>query len=64
MVIIYLQKEHVRPAFYNVQQPTIISGLSVFLNTGPGVGYNVSLLIQYTNNLGSLYRSKKSYKSL
>ena len=36
------------PAYFRVQQPSLLSGLSCALNKGAGVGHNVALLVQYT----------------
>jgi hypothetical protein len=36
------------PAFYRIQQPTIISGLSSALGTAPGTGHTVTILVEYT----------------
>ena len=44
----------VNPAYYRVQQPTIISGLSVGLNSNAGTGNSVTILIQYTPYGGTI----------
>jgi hypothetical protein len=36
------------PAFYRIQQPTILSGLSAALATAPGAGNSIVVLVQYT----------------
>jgi hypothetical protein len=36
------------PAYFRVQQPSLLSGLSASLNKGPGAGHDVALLVQYT----------------
>ena len=36
------------PAYYRVQQPLLISGISAGLNTAPGTGHSVTLLVKYT----------------
>ena len=36
------------PAFYRIQQPTILSGLSAALTTAPGTGHSIVVLVQYT----------------
>ena len=36
------------PAFYRIQQPTILLGLSAALNTAPGTGNSMTVLVQYT----------------
>jgi hypothetical protein len=36
------------PAFYRIQQPAILSGLSAALATAPGTGHSIVALVQYT----------------
>jgi hypothetical protein len=36
------------PAFYRIQQPTILSGLSAALATAPGTGDSMTVLVRYT----------------
>jgi len=36
------------PAYFRVQQPVLLSGLSVGLNTAPGAGHSVTVLVRYT----------------
>lgn len=42
------------PAYYRIQQPTIISGMSAGLNIAPGGTNTVTLLLRYTPYGGSL----------
>ena len=42
------------PAYYRIQQPTIISGMSAGLNIAPGGTHTVTLLLRYTPYGGSL----------
>jgi hypothetical protein len=42
------------PAFYRIQQPTILSGLSAALATAPGTGNSMTVLVQYTPVGGSI----------
>jgi hypothetical protein len=42
------------PAYYRIQQPTIVSGMSAGLNIAPGTGNTVTLLLRYTPYGGSL----------
>jgi hypothetical protein len=35
------------PAFYRIQQPSIISGISCGLNTAAGSGFNVTVTVKY-----------------
>jgi len=36
------------PAYYRIQQPTILSGMSASLNTAPGANHSITILVQYT----------------
>jgi hypothetical protein len=36
------------PAYFRVQQPVLLSGLSVGLNTAPDAGHSVTVLVRYT----------------
>jgi hypothetical protein len=36
------------PAFYRIQQPTILSGLSAALATAPGTGHSIVVTVRYT----------------
>jgi len=42
------------PAFFRVQQPTIISGLSCSVNQAPGLGHSITLSIRYTPVSGTI----------
>jgi hypothetical protein len=37
-----------QPAFYRIQQPTILSGLSAALANAPGTGHSIVALVRYT----------------
>jgi hypothetical protein len=37
-----------QPAFYRIQQPTILSGLSAALATAPGTGHSIVVTVRYT----------------
>jgi hypothetical protein len=37
-----------QPAFYRIQQPTILSGLSAALGKAPGAGNSLTALVRYT----------------
>jgi len=36
------------PAYFRIQQPALLSGLSVGLNAAPGAGYAITILVRYT----------------
>ena len=42
------------PAFYRVQQPLILSGMAVFLATGPGTGHTTTFTVRRTPSGGSI----------
>ena len=42
------------PAFYRVQQPFILSGMAVFMTTGPGTGNTTTFTVRRTPNGGSI----------
>jgi hypothetical protein len=42
------------PAYYRIQQPCILSGMSAGLNVAPGTGNTVTLLVKYTPIGGSI----------
>ena len=42
------------PAYYRIQQPAILSGLYVALNTAPGTGNSVTILLKRTPYLGTI----------
>ena len=42
------------PAYYRVQQPCLISGLSVGLNSAPGGTAEITVLVKYTPVAGSI----------
>jgi hypothetical protein len=42
------------PAYYRIQQPAIISGISAGINIAPGTGNTLTLLIRYTPAGGSI----------
>jgi len=41
-------------AYFRIQQPALLSGLSVGLNTAAGSGHAVTILVKYTPNGGSI----------
>ena len=41
-------------AYYRVQQPTLLAGISVGLNGGPGTGHSVTVLVRHTPYGGSI----------
>ena len=41
-------------AYYRIQQPTLLSGMSAGLNTAPGTGNSVTLLVRHTPYGGSI----------
>jgi hypothetical protein len=42
------------PAFYRIQQPVLLSGISSSLNVAPGTGYSLTITVHYTPFGGSL----------
>jgi len=42
------------PAFYRIQQPTILSGLSAALSTAPGSTFSIVVTVRYTPVVGSI----------
>jgi hypothetical protein len=41
-------------AYYRIQQPTLLAGISAGLNTAPGTGYSVTILVRHTPYGGSI----------
>jgi hypothetical protein len=41
-------------AYYRIQQPTLLAGLSVGLNAAPGTGHSVTILVRHTPYGGSI----------
>jgi hypothetical protein len=42
------------PAFYRVQQPFILSGMAIFMSTGPGTGNTTTFTVRRTPSGGSI----------